>query len=155
MFREMRRNDKARSKEDTVRMLSEASFGTLAINSIDGYPYSVPVSYSYVDDKIYFHGAKSGLKYESLQDGGRVSFSVVLADDVQPDKFTTLYRSAIIYGNCREVTDGDELKKAYDTIIDKYSKGFEKEGMDYIREHGAATVVFCIDIEHMTGKGMG
>lgn len=155
MFREMRRKDKAIGTEETIEMLKNASFGTLALNGVDGYPYSVPVSFGYDDNKIYFHGASSGLKYESIKADSKVSLSVVEKDDVQPSEFTTLYRSAVLYGNCTLVTDPDEIAKAYNVILDKYSKGFEKEGADYIKKYGAVTAVFTIEIEHLTGKGKG
>lgn len=155
MFREMRRKDKALSKDDAINMLKDASFGTLALNGADGFPYSVPVSFAYGNDKIYFHGAKAGLKYDSLKADSKVCFSVVEKDNVIPDEFTTLYRSVVLYGNCLEVTDADELKQAYNLILDKYSKGFEKEGAEYVKKHGGATVVFGIEIEHLTAKGKG
>ncbi len=155
MFREMRRKDKALTNEDATNILKDASFGTLAISGEDGYPYSVPVSFVYDDNKIYFHGAKSGLKFESINANDKVSFSVVEKDDVQPSEFTTLYRSAILYGKCNIVTDSNELTKAFNLIIEKYSKGFGKEGLEYVKKHEAATAVFRIDIEHLTAKGKG
>lgn len=155
MFTEMRRKDKALKNEDAVNMLKNGSYGTLAIDSTDGYPYAVPVNFAYADNKIYFHGAKAGLKYESLKASDKVSFCVVEKDDVIAREFTTLYRSAIAYGICKEVIEDSELAKAFSLIIEKYSRGFEKEGRDYIKKMSQQTAVFSINIEHLTAKGKG
>ena len=41
----------------------------LAVNGDDGYPFAIPVNYFYdqEQDKIYFHGAKSGHKVDALK----------------------------------------------------------------------------------------
>lgn len=153
MFRKMRRKDKALSKDDAIKMLESSSYGTLAINGENGYPYSVPVSFGYDDDTIYFHSANAGLKYDCLKKDGKVSFSIVEKDDVQPSEFTTIYRSMIAYGTCRELADPEEIKKALATIIDKYSKGFEKEGEAYTKKYEGKFAVYGISIEHLTAKG--
>lgn len=155
MFREMRRKDKALSEAETKDFLEKISFGTLAINSVEGFPYSVPISYAYAHGKIYFHSANSGLKYESLNADDKVSFSVVGKDDVQPSEFTTLYRSVIVYGHCKELNSPEEINKALEAIVSKYSKGFEKEGKDYAHKYAGKFAVYAIEIEHMTGKGKG
>lgn len=154
-FREMRRNDKALDKSDALEMLKSVSFGTLAVDSVEGYPYSVPVSFAYDDNKIYFHGANKGLKYESINANEKVSFSVVEKDDVVGKDFTTLYRSAIAYGICKEVKDSDEIQKALELIVAKYSAGFEAEGKDYAKATSGSYAVFCIDIMQLTAKGKG
>lgn len=72
MFQEMRLKEQALSKEETEAMLSKATHGTLAISGKDGYPYSVPVSFVYKDDKLYFHGAVAGKKYDLLTSNPQV-----------------------------------------------------------------------------------
>lgn len=151
-FRDMRRNDRNLSQEEARKILESVSFGTLAVDSVEGYPYSVPLSFAYGDNKIYFHGSNKGLKYESVKERDKVSFSAVERDDVVPSDFTTKYRSVIAYGKCRVVEDDSEKSKALELLVKKYSPGFEVEGKEYARKAQDAFVVYAIDIEHMTAK---
>lgn len=152
MFEKMRRSERELTNSQTQKILEKVSFGTLAIDSTQGYPYSVPISFAYADNKIYFHGANAGLKYESILVNEKVSFSAVDMDDVVPSKFTTHYRSAVAYGKCRIVNNPDEISDALELIVAKYSLGFETEGKKYAKNTAGKFAVFCIDIEHLTGK---
>jgi nitroimidazol reductase NimA-like FMN-containing flavoprotein (pyridoxamine 5'-phosphate oxidase superfamily) len=58
MFREMRRNKQQLSFEECEEILKKSTAGVLAVSGDDGYPYAVPLSYVYCDNKIYFHSAK-------------------------------------------------------------------------------------------------
>ena len=109
MFREMRLKEQQLSQEEAIAILKKATHGTLAINGEDKYPYSVPVSFAYGNGKIYFHGALAGQKYDLLTKNPSVCLSVVDLDDVQPTKFTTFYRSVIVYGDVKRLTTPEEI----------------------------------------------
>ena len=154
MFREMRRHDKLKSNEETVQILNECTNGVLSVIGDDGYPYGVPVSYAYKDGKIYFHCASVGHKLDAIKAEPKVSFTVVGADNIAPEKFTTSYKSVICFGKA-SIADNDEDKMAALNIIrEKYSGDFPAEGAAYIEKFWDKTTVVTIDIEHMTGKGL-
>lgn len=152
MFQEMRLKEQALSKEETEAMLSKATHGTLAISGKDGYPYSVPVSFVYKDDKLYFHGAVAGKKYDLLTSNPQVSFSVVDLDDVQPEKFTTFYRSVIAYGTVTRLEDPEKIHRAMELTVEKYSTGLMEEGRSFIQSQKGNFCAYEMDIAHMTGK---
>ena len=52
MFREMRRSKQLLSKETAIEILNRNTSGTLALLGDDGYPYAVPISYVYADEKL-------------------------------------------------------------------------------------------------------
>ena len=154
MFREMRRHDKLKTQEETVQILTECTNGILSVIGDDGYPYGVPVSYAYKDGKIYFHCASVGHKLDAIKAEPKVSFTVVGADNVAPEKFTTSYKSVICFGKA-SIADNDEDKMAVLNIIrEKYSGDFPEEGAAYIEKFWDKTTVVVIDVEHMTGKGL-
>ena len=152
MFRKMRLADQELSKDDTVAILKEKTNGTLAINGQGKYPYSVPVSYVYDDGKIYFHGAVEGEKFDLLAENPYVSFSVIDYDDVQAAKFTTYYRSVIIYGDVKRLEDPASIQKAMDATVDKYSPGLTEGGRKFLKASENTICVYELDIVHMTGK---
>ena len=152
MFREMRLNGQQLSQEETIQILNKQTHGTLAINGADKYPYSVPVSYVYSDGKIYFHGATAGQKYDLLSVNPNVSLSVVELDDVQEDKFTTYYRSAIVYGDVKRLETPEDISRAMTLTLEKYCGGYMEGGQKFMDAEMGNFCAYEIDIKHMTGK---
>ncbi|MEG1462516.1 MAG: pyridoxamine 5'-phosphate oxidase family protein, partial [Anaerorhabdus sp.] len=105
----------------------------------------------YCDSKIYFHSAKAGHKIDALEKNDKVSFCVVDADNIVPEKFTTYFRSVIVFGKARVLRD-EEKRFALELLIDKYSKEFSNNKEAEIS--GSFNAVSCIEltIEHMSGK---
>ena len=154
MFREMRRKEKMKTYEEAVQILGECTNGVLSVTGDDGYPYGVPVSYIYHDGKIYFHCAGEGHKLDAIKADSRVSFTVVGADEIAPEKFTTMYKSVIAFGRASIIDTDEEKMAALNLIREKYSGNFPKEGAAYIEKFWDKTTVVVIEIEHMTGKGL-
>ena len=154
MFREMRRKDKAKTLEDAVNILAECTNGVLSVIGDGGYPYGVPVSYVYDDGKIYFHCAGEGHKLDAIKAEPKVSFTVVGADNVAAEKFTTMYKSVIIFGKASIVETDEEKLAVLNVIREKYSADFPAEGAAYIEKFFAKTTVVKIEVEHMTAKGL-
>lgn len=151
MFREMRRFKNGISKEDAIKMLEKSSNGVLSVCGDDGYPYGVPVSYTYLNNKIYFHGANTGHKLDAIKNNSKVSFTVVEKDDVQPAEFTTRFASTIVFGRAH-IANEEEKAEALEVIMMKYSKDFEKEGRAYIKSDWSKTTAVVIEIDHISGK---
>lgn len=151
MFREMRRKDRALEKDVTIEFLKNCEYGILSTVCEDGYPYGVPISFVYFDNSIYFHGAAKGQKFDNILKNSKVSFCTVGATAVQPDKFTTKYKSVIVFGKAEEVFD-DEKNAALLEVLKKYSKGYMEKGKEYIKNAGNQTRVMKIKIEHISGK---
>ena len=153
MFREMRRKRQQLSLEETEAVLGRCSAGTLAVLGDDGYPYAVPLSYVYTDGRLYFHCAKSGHKLDAIRACDKVCFTVIDKDDVIPEKFTTAFRSAVVFGRARIVTDEAELLAAMRALAGKYSpKESETAFQAEMKAFAAALCVVAVDIEHLSGK---
>ena len=152
MFREMRLKNQLLPEDATVEMLKNNLDGILSVIGDDGYPYGVPLNYAYKDGKIYFHSSKLGHKLDAIKKEGRVSFTVTEKNDVIPQEFNTHYKSAVVFGKAKILTDENEMKNALRIILDKYSPDFKDEGEKYIDQMFAGVAVFVLDIEHMTGK---
>ena len=99
MFREMRRKNQLLTKEEAEKILENGTSGTLALLGDEGYPYCVPISYVYNNNKIYFHSAKSGHKIDAVKNCDKASFCVIDKDEVKPQEYTTYFRSVIAFGS--------------------------------------------------------
>lgn len=152
MFRKMRRFKQELSKEDTIKVFENGSYGTLAVLGDEGYPYAVPISYVYADGKLYFHCAKQGHKLDAVRSNAKASFCVVSQDKVIPEKLTTIYESAIAFGRTRVIDDNSEMQKALEHIAQKYSAVNGEKNLEAIAKHWNEVCVIVLEIEHMSGK---
>lgn len=141
------------SPEETEEILRRGSHGVLAVCGDEGYPYAVPISYALCGDRIYFHCAKTGHKLDAIRACEKVSLCVVDRDDVQPAEYATYYRSAIVFGRARIVTDADEILLAMRAIAAKYSPNEGDASFRHeMKTGGPALCVVCIEIDHRSGK---
>lgn len=152
MFREMRRKNQLLSKEETIKILKSCTSGVLGVIGDDDYPYTVPVSYTYKDGKLFFHGAKEGHKIDSIKRNDKVTFCIIEKDEVIQKTFTTHFRSVSIFGRARILTEDEERKYAIDSLVEKYSPDYIEEGQQEIKSAWNRVCILEITIEHITGK---
>lgn len=151
MFREMRRGKQLLSIEDTISVMDRCTNGVLACLGDDDYPYAVPISYVYFNEKIYFHSAKAGHKIDAVTKNPKVSFSVIDEDTIVSKEYTTYFRSIIAFGKAR-IAEGDERIEAFKALVEKYS-GDQPEEAKLKEIMGCMqSYIFAIDVEHITGK---
>ena len=153
MFREMRRKNQQLPTEECYRILKTATSGVLAVAGDDDYPYAVPLSFAYVDGKLYFHVAKSGHKLDALRRNPKASFCVVERDEIVPAKYTTYFCSVIAFGKIRIVEDNADKRRGLELLADKYSPNetIESRNME-ISKLINALYTLVMDIEYLTGK---
>lgn len=152
MFREMRREKQLLSEAETIEILQSCTSGVLAVMGDHDYPYAVPVSHVYKNGKLYFHSAQAGHKFDSLVKNDKVSFCVIQADQVIQESRTTHYRSAIVFGRARILTEEAEKRQALEFLLEKFSPDYPVEGQASIERSISKVLVVEIQIEHMTGK---
>ena len=107
-FREMRRKRQQLSEEESISILRKSTAGTLALLGDIDYPYAVPISYVYHEGKLFFHSALTGHKVDAIRKCDKASFCVIERDDVQPEKYTTFFRSVIAFGRIHIIEDETE-----------------------------------------------
>lgn len=152
MFREMRRFKQLLSEEETIEILNACTSGVLAVHGDDGYPYTVPLSYVFKDDKLFFHCANEGHKIDSIKRNDKVTFCVIEKDHVIQESFETHYRSVTIFGRARILTDDLEKRDALTCFVEKYSPDYIEKGKNAIENALGRVCVIEVQIEHMTGK---
>jgi hypothetical protein len=147
----IRRKDRQIQNDEVIRLLGNCDYGVLSTVGSDNQPYGVPLNYVYQDNCIYFHSAITGHKIENLESNSKVSFCIVGRTKVLPNKFTTEYESAVIYGTAT-IVQGEDRQNALLLLLKKYSPEHISEGKEIIQKQDKATKVIRIEIEHMTGK---
>lgn len=151
-FREMRRKRQQLSDAESIDILKKATSGTLALLGDGGYPYAVPISYVYADGKLYFHSALSGHKIDAIKGCDKASFCVIDKDDVQPEKYTTFFRSVIAFGRIHIVEDENEKLQIARLLGNRYNPNQDEALQKEIESGLSRMSAIRFDIEHLTGK---
>lgn len=152
-FREMRRKKQLLSETECIAILERNTSGVLAVLGDGGYPYAVPLSYVYHDNKLYFHCAKSGHKLDAIRGCDKVSFCVTDQDHIVPEEYTTYFRSVIVFGHAKIMEEKEEIFRAIEILAKKYAPDDTKENRDLmIGKELSALCMVEIEIKHMTGK---
>ena len=152
MFRQMRRSAQQLSEAESIDILRRGTSGVLAVQGDGGYPYAVPLSYVYAERRLYFHCATSGHKLDALARDARASFCVIDRDEVLPERFTTAYRSVIVFGRARILNDAGEKRRAIELLAEKYAPEYMTEGRREIERTFSRFHIIGLTIEHMSGK---
>ena len=151
MFRKMRRLGQMLSKEECEEILTREPRGVLALLGDYDYPYALPMSHVYVDGKIYFHGAMQGHKNDAVKKHDKVSYCVFDGGVKNDDGWSYTFRSVILFGRIRTLTDDDEKVDKLTHLGDKFFPTHD-ETVSEIERLLHRTEVFEITIEHMSGK---
>ena len=153
MFHKMRRNVQQLSQEESEAVLLRGTAGVLALMGDKAFPYAVPISYVYDGEHIYFHSATEGHKIDAIQRNPNASFAVIDRDEVIPEKYTTAFRSVIVFGSIRIIGDDTEKRAAVRKLALKYAP--DNTEQQHAAEIDGAWSRFCMlemSIAHMTGK---
>lgn len=146
-------------------MLDEIAFGTMIVPDTP-LPYAVPISFcfepNYADKGgVYFHGAKSGRKFELLKYEPQVSFSAVKPYAYIPSHFlggtmtpTQFFFSVLIEGRFVVVEDLAQKREVLDALVRKYEPANAKFSLQNSVFAGAekGTFVGIIEVKTLSAK---
>ena len=132
--------------------MKNATAGTLALLGDNDYPYAVPISYVYHERKLYFHSALAGHKVDAIRNCDKASFCVIDKDDVQPEKYTTFFRSVIAFGRIHIIGDDTEKLAMARMLGNRYNPNNDESLQKEIESGLSRMLMICFDIEHLTGK---
>ncbi len=153
MFRPMRRSAQALGVDACREVLSRGTSGVLALLGDGGWPYAVPMSYTFDGEKLYFHCAREGHKLDAIRREARASFCVVDRDEVVPEEYTTYFRSVIVFGRVRILEDEAQMRAAIELLARRYFPQDSAENRHRaIEREWAGLCMLEMDIEHMSGK---
>ena len=134
-----------------MEILTNEPRGVLALLGDDDYPYALPMCHVYVDGKIYFHGAMEGHKNDAVKRCDKVSYCVMDKGFRKDGDWWYTFKSVIVFGKIRILTDKDEKIDKLTYLGDKFFPTHE-ETVSEINRMLDRTEVFEITIEHMSGK---
>ena len=153
MFREMRRIKQELSLEEAKSLLMKNKRGVISFNGEDGYPYSIPINFLYDEEenKIYFHGAKSGYKIDCIKKNNKTCFVTYGDQELSENGWSYYLKSLVAFGEIEIIEDRDLAAKKLIELASRYYPSMS-EINGVIERSFKNTLVYSLSIHHMTCK---
>lgn len=122
---------------------------------VDGRPRVLPTLQVRVGETLYLHGSTGGrLGLSARTDGVDVCVSVTLLDGLVYGRsqfhHSANYRSAVVLGTARPVTDAVEKRTAMTALVEKVGRGRSADSRPPTRRELAETVVLALPLEEVS-----
>ena len=149
-LRERGRTERA----DLDAVLSAGLVCHLGVN-IDNVPVVLPTGYGRIGDTLYLHGSSANRSLLKAA-GQQVCVTITLLDGLVCARavfhHSMNYRSAVIFGEARLVTDGDEKLAALRAVTDHLVPGRWEHTRPPNRKELAATAVLALPLAEASVK---
>jgi nitroimidazol reductase NimA-like FMN-containing flavoprotein (pyridoxamine 5'-phosphate oxidase superfamily) len=142
--------------EETVFQILDAGFVCHAGFSVDGQPYVIPTNYGRSDKTLYLHGSAASRMLRTLSEGVPVCVTVTHVDGLVLARsafhHSVNYRSVVILGTARLVTDPAEKMEALRIFTDHVMKGRWDDVRQPTEQELKATTVLALPLEEVSAK---
>jgi uncharacterized protein len=122
----------------------------------DGQPFVIPTLYARSGDSLYFHGSGASRMLKSLAEGIEVCLTVTLVDAYVLARsafhHSMNYRSVVVLGRARLVSDRAEMLEALRVITDHIVPGRWDEVRGPNELEMKQTAVLCLPLEEVSAK---
>jgi nitroimidazol reductase NimA-like FMN-containing flavoprotein (pyridoxamine 5'-phosphate oxidase superfamily) len=146
-----------RAREDRHKLyalLDETLICHLAV-LVDGAPVVVPTGYGRAGDVLYLHGSVASRSLAAAAELP-VSVAVTQVDGVvyarSSFRCSMNYRSAVVHGRARRVTDPEEICRGLAALTDHLAPGTWEYARKPNRKELAATAVLALDLTESSVK---
>jgi len=137
-------------------ILDEALICHLAWVTGDGLPRVIPTIHARVDDTLYVHGSTASHTLKGVKDGREVCVEVTLLDGLVLARsafhHSMNYRSVVVYGHPREVTDPREKDTAQVALVDHVVRGRARDARMPNQRELDQTTILAIELEEASAK---
>jgi len=146
--------------DDWIRaFLKEVKVGHIATSS-EGQSFINPTTFWYdeANNRIVFHSNVAGRVRSNIESNPKVSLEASELGKLLPSnvalEFSLQFRSVVVFGNARLVTDPAEARYLLYGLIGKYFPGMSagKEFREITEKELRATSIYVIQIESWSGK---
>ena len=145
----------AYDRETVHAILDEALVAHLAVMTDLG-PRIVPTTYARVDEVVYVHGSAANHLLRSAASEVETCMAVTLLDGLVLARsafhHSMNYRSVVVYGWARRVTDEAEKRAALDAIVDHVVPGRTLEARPPTDAELRATLVLALPLVEVSAK---
>lgn len=152
----VRSRDRGRYERETINTIVDEALICHVGFSVDGQPYVLPTTHARVDDRLYIHGSIANRMLKNMKAGLPVCVTVTLIDGLVLARsafhHSMNYRSVVILGVAREVTDEQEKRAAFNALVNHVVPGRSADVRAADAQELKATSVLCLPIAEASAK---
>jgi uncharacterized protein len=123
---------------------------------VEGQPFVIPTIHARQGETLYLHGARGNRMLRALGDGVECCVTVSLFDQLvlarSAQHHSLNYRSAMVFGAAREVTDPEEKQRALRAVIEHIAPGRSEQVRGPNETELRSTKVLAIPIDEASAK---
>jgi len=122
----------------------------------DGQPFVIPTIFARVEDRLYLHGSAASRMLGALGEGGDICVTVTLVDGLVLARsafhHSMNYRSVVVLGRARLVTDAEEKRAALAAVVEHVLPGRSRDVREPSDVELRATSVLRLDMLEVSAK---
>jgi nitroimidazol reductase NimA-like FMN-containing flavoprotein (pyridoxamine 5'-phosphate oxidase superfamily) len=138
------------------RIVDEALTCTVAWVDADGRPRALPTIQARIDEVLYLHGSRAARAWKAAAGGAELCVVATVIDELVLARtaahHSMNYRSAVVFGRAREVTDRDELYAAAKAITRHVLPGREDDAAVPSDKDWRETLILAMPIDEASAK---
>lgn len=151
-----RHPERARYDRGTMEaVLDEALICHLGV-TIDGTPHVIPTMYARLGQVVYVHGAVANQALGALRAGAEACLVVTLLDGLVMARsafhHSMNYRSVVVVGRTREVTDPTEKMGAMEALLEHVAPGRWEDTRHPNQAEFESTVILALSLDEASAK---
>jgi nitroimidazol reductase NimA-like FMN-containing flavoprotein (pyridoxamine 5'-phosphate oxidase superfamily) len=138
------------------RILDEALTCTVAWVDPEGGPRALPTIHARIDDTLYLHGSRAARAWKAVAAGAEVCVVATVIDALvlarTSPHHSMNYRSVVVYGRARTVSDPSELAAAARAITRHVLPGREEDAAEPREKDWLETLILAMPIAEASAK---
>jgi uncharacterized protein len=137
-------------------ILDEALVAHLAFTGEDGQPYAIPTLHARVGDEVWVHGSEASRTLRTLSGGAPACLTVTLIDGLVLARaifnHSMNYRSVIVLGEARAVTDPEEKRAALAAFAERIAPGRWADARPPTPQELKATSILALPLDEASAR---
>jgi nitroimidazol reductase NimA-like FMN-containing flavoprotein (pyridoxamine 5'-phosphate oxidase superfamily) len=137
-------------------ILDEALVAHLAFTGEEGQPYAIPTLQARVGDEVWVHGSAASRTLRILGAGAPACLTVTLIDGLVLARsifnHSMNYRSVVVLGETRAVTDPDEKRAALAAFAERIAPNRWAEARPPTSQELKATSILALPLDEASAK---
>ncbi|MFC2103059.1 pyridoxamine 5'-phosphate oxidase family protein [Bacteroidota bacterium] len=142
-------------KKTVYSIIDEAQYCHVSFVQ-DGQPFIIPTIHARIEDEIFLHGAKASRLLKHIIAGNEICIAITLLDGLVLARsvfhHTMNYRSVVLFGKGREVTDENEKLEAFRSITNHLLPGRWEDARQPNQKEIDSTGAVLVKIDEASAK---
>jgi nitroimidazol reductase NimA-like FMN-containing flavoprotein (pyridoxamine 5'-phosphate oxidase superfamily) len=137
-------------------ILDEALVAHLAFTGEEGQPYAIPTLHARVGEEVWVHGSAASRTLQTLGGGAPACLTVTLIDGLVLARaifnHSMNYRSVIVLGEARAVTDPEDKRAALAAFAERIAPGRWADARPPTPQELKATSILALPLDEASAK---